>query len=95
MEQIKETLQTIFKDLNSKKTKTPEDNPQGWLKKILTKRELGHIKLYYFKKGILGLKVDSSVWMYNLNLKKETLITQLQQFSKEIKDIRFSVGDIK
>jgi len=95
MEQIKDTLQTIFKDLSGKKTKTPEDNPEGWLKKILTKRELGHIKFYYFKKGILGLKVDSSAWMYNFNLKKETLITQLQQYSKEIKDIRFKVGDMK
>jgi len=95
MEKIKETLNTVFRDLLAKKNAGPQDGPDDWLRKTLTKKELGHIKLQYFRKGILGLIVDSSVWLYSLGLKKESLLQQLKGYSKEIKDIRFSIGDLR
>ena len=64
------------------------------LKKLLTKKELKHIKLHYFKKGILGIKVDSSGWLYQFSLKKEVLLKDLQPGLAEIKSIRFSLGEI-
>jgi len=95
MEKISETIQSVFKELVNKKVADGGVNPEGWLKKVLTKKELGHIKLHYFRKGILGLSVDSSVWMYSLNLKKDSLLKKLKECSQEIKEIRFSIGEIK
>ncbi|MBI4706751.1 MAG: DUF721 domain-containing protein [Candidatus Omnitrophica bacterium] len=67
----------------------------GALKKVLTKSEMEHIKINYFKNGSLHLFVDSSSWLYSLNLKKETILKQLQRENKNIKDLKFRIGDVK
>lgn len=65
-----------------------------FLKKHLTKRELSHIKINYFKKGILNINVDSSIWIYQLSLKKNALLIELRNDIAEIKDINFRLGKI-
>lgn len=95
MEKIKDTIESVIKDLMVKKSGASGDDAQAWLRKVLTKKELGHIKFQYFRKGVLGLITDSSVWLYSLNLKKEALLEKFKKCSKEIKDIRFSIGDLK
>ena len=95
MEKIKDTLQSVMQDLVKKKKGGPGEDPESWLRKVLTKRELGHIKLQYFRKGILGILVDSSVWLYSLNLKKEDLLRKLKKCSGQIQEIRLSLGEIR
>jgi len=94
MEAIKETVQSVIHNLQAKKTKGMGSDPEVVLQKILTKRELSHIKCKYFKRGILGISVDSSSWLYSLSLKKEDLLRRLQQGSNKIKDIRFFIGEM-
>jgi hypothetical protein len=95
MEKIKDTIQSIFKDLTAKKRGSGKGHPEDWLKKALTKRELEHIKFNYFREGILGVKVDSSSWLYKLNLEKTRTLAKLSKFSDEIKDIHFRIGDLR
>ncbi len=95
MERIRETIESVIWDLTVKKIANQGVNPEGWLKKALTKKELGHIKFHYFRKGILGVRVDSSAWMYSLSLKKESLLSKLREQTPDIKEVRFSIGDIK
>ncbi len=95
MESIKDTVGNIMQGLQAKKTGLCKDNPCVLLKKALTKKELGHIKFNYFRKGILSLHVDSSSWLYNLTLKKEDLLLKLNKKSNAIKDVRFRIGEIK
>ncbi|MFA4990050.1 MAG: DciA family protein [Candidatus Omnitrophota bacterium] len=95
MEKIKDTLQSVMQDLVQKKQGGLSEDPESWLRKVLTKKELGHIKLQYFRKGILGILVDSSVWLYSLNLKKEDLLRTLKKCSGQIQEIRLSLGEIR
>ena len=95
MEAIKDTVASVLKKLTAKKSDTQDDNPEEWLKKVLTKKELEHIKFQYFKKGLLGVSVDSSSWLYMLSIKKEELLKNLKKLSGNIKDIHFSIGDVK
>ncbi len=95
MEKIKDTIEVVIRDLFTKKGGANNTGPEAWLRKALTKKELGHIKFHYFRKGILGLMVDSSVWLYSLNLKKEGLFDKFKKISQDIKEVRFSIGDIK
>lgn len=95
MEAISRTILSVIKELENKKSGLSDDAPEAWLKKVLTKKELGHIKFNYFKKGILGASVDSSAWMYNLNLKKTKLLEQLKRENAQVKDLRFRIGDIR
>ena len=83
-----------MRQLDDKKTTFQDAGPQKWLKKVLTKKELGHIRVKYFSQGILGLNVDSSVWLYILSLKKEELLQELKKDNPELKNINFRIGEI-
>lgn len=94
MQAIKDTVWEVMRALKTKKTKEPNNNPEALLKKTLTKKELRHIKFNYFKRGLLCLNVDSSVWLYQLSLKKENLLVKLGKTMPGIKDIRLRLGEV-
>jgi len=93
MELLKNTLDNLMRQLDAKKAVFRKTGPQQWLKKALTKKELGHIRVKYFSKGVLGLSVDSSAWLYILSLKKEALLKELKKENPELKNINFRIGE--
>ena len=95
MEAIKDTFSNIMQSLEVKKKGSPEDDPQKWLRKTLTKKQLQHIKFNYFKEGVLGIAVDSSTWLYELNLHKGSLLAKLQTNNKQVKELRITLGRIR
>lgn len=92
MEAIKETINNLMVVWEAKKKSDDFYNFENLLNKLLTKKEIRHIKFNYFKKGVLDIKVDSSNWLYYFNLKKKDLITDARQNVESIKDIRFHLG---
>jgi len=92
MEAIKDTIKSVMQSWREKKTSP--NNPEALLRKVFTARELKHIKFHYFKKGTLGVQVESSSWLYHLSLKKPDLLAKISKKSAEIKDIRFHIGEI-
>jgi hypothetical protein len=94
MELLKNTLDEVMRGLRAQKTAGLDAVPEQWLKKALTKKELGHIKVKYFSKGILGLSVDSSAWLYMLSLKKGELLETLHKEHPGLKDLNLSIGEI-
>ena len=94
MELLKNTLDNLMRQLVVKKTVPGGAGPQQWLKKILTKKESQHIRIEYFSKGVLGLNVDSSAWLYILSLKKEALLKELRKENPELKNINFRIGEV-
>ncbi len=91
MEKIKDIIAGVIQGLETKKR--DYDAPQELLKRILPKKEQGHAKFRYLRKGILGITVDSSGWLYQMNLEKPGLLVKLGRKSKTIKDIRFYIGE--
>ena len=94
MEAIKDTIESVLRALAAKKKNKPQATPQDWLKKVLTKRESGHIQFSYLRGGVLGLAVDSSTRLYQLNLKKQDLLLRVQKKDGTIKDVRFHLGEM-
>ncbi|MBU1869356.1 MAG: DUF721 domain-containing protein [Candidatus Omnitrophica bacterium] len=95
MEAIKDTIAQVIRNLAEKKSGTGKDDPETLLKKVLTKKELEHIKFKYLKNGVLYVSADSSSWLYAMNLKKEGLLQALTKESRLIKDIRFRLGEVQ
>ena len=91
MEPIKNTLQFFMEGLKVKK-EAPLNNPEVLLSRVLSKKEHNHVKVKYFRKGILNISVDSSSWLYYLNLKKDSLLESFTREMPQVKDIRFSIG---
>jgi len=94
MEAIKDTINVVMQGLAQKK-KIAGDDTRELLKKVLTKNELAHIKCNYFRKGILGILVDSSSVYYKLNLRKSGLIERLSKELAGIQDISLRMGDLR
>ena len=95
MDAVRDIVKNVMQELETKKTALSKDDPRALLKKVLTKKELGHIKFNYFRKGVVNVSVDSSTWLYHLNLQKKVLLDKLIKESGSIKDIRFRIGDIE
>jgi predicted nucleic acid-binding Zn ribbon protein len=95
MEAIKETVKNVIGAWETQKKQSPKASPAVLLKKIFSKKELGHIKFNYFKAGTLSINIDSSAWLYELSLKKRDLLAKLRKESGSIKDIRFYLGEIR
>ncbi len=93
MELIKDTINNLLKKLQEKGG-PGKPHPEDVLKNLLTKRELGHIKVKYFKAGVLHLSVDSSGWLFNFNLKKQELQISLQAKLPDVKEIRLRLGPV-
>ena len=94
MESIKDTIALVMKQLGKGENRLLVNSPEDVIKKHLTKKEIKHIKVKYFRKGVLGVAVDSSVWMYHLNLQRHQLVEKLHKDCADIKDIRLFVGDM-
>jgi hypothetical protein len=94
MELLKNTLQEVMRQLGAQQNAQPHSDPGQWLKKTLTKKELGHIRVKYFSKGVLGLSVDSSAWLYALSSKKEALLAELQKQHPGLKNIVLRIGEV-
>ena len=95
MDRIKNIVKLVMPALENRKEKAVKENPEIILAEVLSKKEARHAAFSYFRNGTLGLKVDSSTWLYYLNLKKTELLAALSQKLPSIKDIRFCIGEIK
>jgi len=93
MEGIKDTVYGLMQVLEKQVTHSNKNSPQAFLEKAFSKKELAHAKLVYFKKGVMGVSVNSSVWLYHLSLQKESLLDKLRKELPEVKDIRFFAGE--
>ena len=89
MEHIKETLQGIIKDIGAKKGSDAADVFRLFVNN-LTRAKRKHVKCASLRSRVLTVNVDSSVWLYQLNLEKEKLLKKLG-----LKDIRFRIGAVK
>jgi predicted nucleic acid-binding Zn ribbon protein len=89
---IKETVQAVMQAWDEER-RTGRGSPAGLLQGVLSKKELQHAAVGYFKKGVLGIGVDSSSWLYHLGLKKEALLAKLRMQNDAIKELRFYLGE--
>ena len=93
-QRLKDTITELMHKLEGGKHSIRPEEPENFLKKVFTKKELEHIRGSYYRNGILAVKVDSSSWLYALSLKKEAKLNKLRDKLKVIvKDIRFSLGE--
>lgn len=84
----------LMREMTDGKKLSLQEDVEGALKNLLTKKELRHIRIDYLRNGILRARVDSSVWAYHFNLRKRQLLPGLQKAVASVKDIQFWIGEI-
>lgn len=94
METIKQALEVLLKDLQARKEKVADATPDFLVEKTFSRKELEHCQAGSLKNGILRIKVDSSTWLYYFNLHKKEALEKLSGQNSQIKDLKFSLGEI-
>jgi len=90
---IKNIIKSVIGRLSERQTTSPSAIQHAW-DSLISDKEKKHSKIHDYHNGLLIVYVDSPAWLYQLNLKKETLLIALKSKVGEIKKISFQVGKL-
>jgi hypothetical protein len=93
VEAIKQPLEALLKELEARKEKASQMDPEFLAKKVFSRKEAPHARVGSFKNGALFLKVDSSTWLYYFNLHKKELLEKFSGANAQIKELKFGLGE--
>jgi predicted nucleic acid-binding Zn ribbon protein len=79
MELIRVATQRLLKSWADKQQDKRAGIVKSSLKQFLTRQEQRHVAGYFLEDARIILNIDSSAWLYQLNLKKEQLLKYLNQ----------------
>ena len=79
VEPIRTTAEKLLHSWRRISARQMGDLPTGIFQKIFTKQEQKHIKRCYVQEARIILDVDSSAWLFLLNLKKGQVLKTLNQ----------------
>jgi len=94
MQEIKSVLKTVLKDLMRQQKGRDLDAAKALWRRLVGERATAHSQIVYLTKDKIRVNVNSSAWLYQLNLKKNTIQKEFYKAFK-IKDIKLQLGDIK
>jgi hypothetical protein len=92
MDNIKNIIQDVVKGINIQKN--DELSFDFLLNSILTEKEKKHAAILGLNGKTLTLVVDSSLWIYQLNMKKNKMLKGIQQYIPEIENIKLKIGKV-
>jgi len=91
---IKDVLKSVFEKIENGRTFTREDVEARWVK-LVGDAGFKHSRPVVFKKTVLTVYVDTSVWMQELSMQKRKILKGLQrELGKDkISEIQFKIGE--
>jgi len=92
-EDIKNIINNVIKKIEKKGPGKKEKIYKLW-GDVAGEMAMAHSRPIGIKKGILTIEIDSSTWLYELNIRKNELLLGLKKEIEGLKDIRFKMGDI-
>jgi hypothetical protein len=92
MDSIRDIIPQVIENLSGKRPNSARNIHEIW--KIVAKDGALHSTVIDFKKGLLRINVDSSAWLYQLNLQKAAFLKSLKSEIPGITDIIYKVGKI-
>jgi predicted nucleic acid-binding Zn ribbon protein len=92
MDSIRDIIPQVIENLSGKRPNSARNIHEVW--KIVVKEGAQHSTVTDFKKGVLRINVDSSAWLYQLNMHKAAFLKGLKSELPEITDIVYKVGKI-
>ena len=96
MSKVEDIRNIVQKVIGSMSTRVQDEQQaifDAW-PRIVNNKEASHTKLEGFKEETLLVNVDSSAWLYQMNLKKKKILEDLQKDFPKVKKIYFKLGKI-
>ena len=93
---IDSIVKDVIKTLSGRGRVSAEEVGGAWID-AAGHRAAKHTKPVSIKKSVLTINVDDSGWLYELTIKKKELLKKLEGKirAKELKGLRFRIGEIK
>ncbi len=94
-EDIKGILDKVIRRIEKQGPASREKILTAW-QDIVGEKASSHSRPVGIRRRVLTIEIDSSTWLYQLNLKKMTILRDIKKElgSDKIEDIRFRMGDI-
>jgi predicted nucleic acid-binding Zn ribbon protein len=92
MDSIRDIIPQVIENLSGKKPNSARNIHEIW--KIVVKEGAEHSTVMDFQKGVLRINVDSSAWLYQLNMQKAAFLKDLKNEIPDITEIIYKVGKI-
>lgn len=93
MDNIKDIIVKVIGNMAAQKGGDFSDITRVW-PTVIEKKALAHTKVVGTKDGIVLINVDSSAWLYQLNINRTKILKKLQSDISDIKNIRFKIGKV-
>ena len=93
-DELKDILKDVWQDLARKQKDQDGDKVQAAWDKIVGPKASAHTRIVYLTKDKIRVNVNSSAWLFALNLKKESIKDALKK-TLGIADLRLTLGDTK
>lgn len=90
---IKEIVKKVFVDISSK-TISEQKKLADIFDKVLKVNNISGVKIAGFKDKHLFVSVDSSARLYQINLIKNKILTELKSELADIEKISFKIGKV-
>ncbi len=94
MEQIKYIISSVFTNLAILKPETHNRIQQIW-KSTIDKKAIGHTAVVGLQKGKLTVHVDSSAWLFQMNMQRKRILERLKEEFPDLTYIHFTIGKVK
>lgn len=92
MDKIKDVVREVIEKISSKKVEEQIQLQEIW--KRVSGEGARHTAIGGFKDGALIIHVDSSAWLFQMNIKRKTILSALQKEQPDIKKVVFKIGKI-
>lgn len=93
MEDIKNIIHNIISHLSGHAPHEDQELFRFW-ETLLDEQEKKHVRLSGLKSGVLYVNVDSSVWLYQMKLKKFQILSRIREFFPDIQNIYIKIGPV-
>ncbi len=94
MNTIKDIIPQVIEQLSLRQPDSQMKIQRLW-QNIIDERMFSHSTLENFTQGVLTICVDSSAWLFQMNLNKRRILERLQEEMPEVKNIKFKIGKVK
>jgi hypothetical protein len=94
MDQIKDIIPQVISDLSQRKPHRQIQIQNIW-QEIIDEKTRKHVAIAGFDRGRLLVWVDSSTWLFQLNLNKKKILGKIQKQVSEVESIQFKIGKLK
>ncbi len=92
MDNIKNILQDVVGKIAAKEPDSSDKLARIW-GNLLTPLEREHTRLEGVREGTVLVCVDSPLWLYQMRVRKKTLLERLKDEQEFVRDLRFKIGN--